>query len=122
MARYRKPSPKATLFRVQDSDWIEVASPYSREWVDWVKRTLEPKNRYWSPERKRWGFRQSFLNEVVLSLQQHFFDLELEWAGEVEQARQDVLSESERLKREAVQAARNEILPEELDVFDFRIS
>lgn len=57
---------KATII-LKDDEWFEVTSPYRKELVALYK-LVPSKERYWSPEDKRWGFKMIHFSRIKLIL------------------------------------------------------
>ena len=46
-----------TLVTIEGGEFLEIDTPYNRDFIDTFKATVSPRDRYWDKTSKRWGIR-----------------------------------------------------------------
>lgn len=67
---------KAAILRSKKDKWIDIITPYSRDFVDNLKETVQPGHRKWDPDNKIWTVSEIYLEQVANLLKQYFDEVE----------------------------------------------
>ncbi len=100
---------KATIF-LKDDEWFEVETPHPNKQLVSAFKKFNSKDRYWSPEDKRWGFRMEHLNSIIYLLR-----LILSIEPDIIQGVPDPLRDQAKIMKEFIRDVKLEIInPEEI--------
>ena len=67
---------KATILKSSTPGWIDIVTPYNKEFVETIKTDIEWSKRKWNPDSKRWSVDETYLEELVGMLKLYFDEIE----------------------------------------------
>ena len=63
---------EAAILRSSKEGWLNVSTPYKKEFVEDLKAFVEPSGRAWNPTTKFWEIKEIYLGTLVEVLKKHF--------------------------------------------------
>lgn len=63
---------KAAICKSKMDGWVDVHSPYNKEYVETLKTVIQPSHRKWDAEQSVWHVNQIYLEELVGILKMYF--------------------------------------------------
>ena len=76
---------KAAILKSPKEGWLKVISPYSADFVDELKSTIQPSHRHWNPDEKYWLINEIYLEDLVTILKRHYNEVTTDLLGEESQ-------------------------------------
>jgi len=69
---YKGPTKAAIVRSSLGQGWVDVVSPYDRDYVEELKSSIQPSHRKWDPQSQVWHVNELYLEELVALLKKHF--------------------------------------------------
>jgi intergrase/recombinase len=73
---------RASINKSYMKGWVDVVSPYKKDYVEDLKTVIQPSHRKWDPVKLVWHVNEMFLEELVGLLKMHFDEVITDLAEE----------------------------------------